>query len=80
MGAEGFLCRIDDPYFPVSHFAQFFCELLHISVHPGLHVIVKGKHATLFQHSQAFQQKTLLVRAVDIMIDIIAYYGIKVSS
>ena len=77
MGTEGLPGRIDDPHLLISHFTQFFGKLLHIPVHPGLHVVVESKHAAFFQHTQTFQKQSLLVCAVDIMIDIVADHGVK---
>ena len=43
----------------------------------GLHLIVEGEHAALFQHPQGLPQQGPLVRARDIVIDIIAHHGVE---
>ena len=52
-------------------------EGFHVPVHVGLHLIVKGEHAALFQHPQGLPQQGPLVRARDIVVDIVAHHGVE---
>ena len=60
--AKGLLGGVDQPHLPIAHAPQFLGEGLHIPVRPGLHVIIEGEYAALFQHPQGFPQQRPLVR------------------
>ena len=77
-GTKGFRGSADKVHLLIAHLPQFLGEILHIPIHPGLHVVVEGRHAALFQHAQS--QQCPLVCPGDVVVDIIADYSVKISS
>ena len=62
MGAEGLLSRVDKTDVHKSHGAKLPCEVFDITIEVRPHLIIDGEDTTLPQHSQALEDKRMLIR------------------